>query len=496
SYGKATPYFPVIELLKRYCHLEDHDDHRTIRAKVTGQVLTLDEALHETTPAFLALLDALPADSPFLRLDPPQRRQRTLDALKRVLLRESQVQPLVVVFEDLHWIDAETQALLDSLIESLPTVRLLLLVNYRPEYQHGWSNKTYYTQLRLDPLPAASADELLQALLGDDASLAPLTQLLIARTEGNPFFLEESVRTLVETGVLVGQPGAYRLTRPLEGLQVPATVQAVLAARIDRLSPEDKRLLQTAAVIGTDVSLALLQAIADVPEAPLHHGLAYLQAAEFLYETRLFPEQEYTFKHALTHEVAYGSLLLERRRVLHARLVEALEALAPEGVGEQGERLAHHALRGEVWVKAVTYCQQAGARAYDRAAFREALTTFEQALQALAHLPEDGDTGVRAVDLRLALGFSLRASGGDPRRRLALLGEAEARARALDDRARLVQVLDQMTIDLQVTGDLDGAIAAGQHALALADEQGDSVLQMQAALYLGQVYYNINDFGR
>ena len=205
SYGKATPYFPVIDLLKRYAHVEDRDDTRTIRAKVTGQVLTLDEALQETIPALLSLLDALPDDHPFLTLDPPQRRQRTLDALKRLLLRESQVQPLLLVFEDLHWIDAETQALLDSLVESLPTARLLLLVNYRPEYQHGWGSKTYYTQLRLDPLPPASADEFLQALLGDDPSLAPLTPLLIARTGGNPFFLEESVRTLVETGVLVGE---------------------------------------------------------------------------------------------------------------------------------------------------------------------------------------------------------------------------------------------------------------------------------------------------
>ena len=191
------------------------DDTRTIRAKVTGQVLTLDAALQETLPALLALLDALPEDSPFLTLDPPQRRQRTLDALKRVLLRESQEQPLLLVFEDLHWIDTETQALLDSLVESLPTARLLLLVNYRPEYQHGWGSKTYYTQVRLDPLPPASADALLQALLGDDPSLEPLTQLLIARTEGNPFFLEESVRTLVETGVLVGVPGAYRLAQAL-----------------------------------------------------------------------------------------------------------------------------------------------------------------------------------------------------------------------------------------------------------------------------------------
>jgi class 3 adenylate cyclase len=234
-YGRATPYFPVIDLLKRYTYVEDADDARTIRAKVTGQVLTLDETLQDTVPALLALLDALPDDSPFLQLDPPQRRQRTLAALKRVLLRESQVQPLLLVVENLHWLDTETQALLDSLVESLPTARLLLLVTYRPEYQHGWGSKTSYTQLRLDPLPPASAAAFLHALLGEDPSLAALKPLLIARTEANPFFLEESVRTLVETGVLVGALGAYRLARPLEGLQVPATVHAALAARIDRL---------------------------------------------------------------------------------------------------------------------------------------------------------------------------------------------------------------------------------------------------------------------
>jgi predicted ATPase len=224
SYGKATPYGPVLDLLKRYAHVEDRDDTRTIRAKVTGQVLTLDDALQETIPALLWLLDALPDDHPFLTLDPPQRRRRTLDALKRLVIRESQVQPLLLVFEDLHWIDAETQALLDNLVESLPTARLLLLVNYRPEYQHGWGNKTSYTQLRLDPLEPASAAEVLQTLLGDHPSLAPLTPLLIARTGGNPFFLEESVHTLVETGALVGERQAYRLAKALDSLQVPATV--------------------------------------------------------------------------------------------------------------------------------------------------------------------------------------------------------------------------------------------------------------------------------
>src|SRR5215470_200161 len=221
SYGKATPYFPVLDLLKRYSHIDDHDDTRTIRAKLTGQILTLDAALQDVIPALLALLDALPDDSPFRQLDPAQRRQRTLTALKRVLLRESQVQPLLLVFEDLHWIDTETQTLLDSLVESLPTSQILLLINYRPEYQHGWGSKTYYTQLRLDPLPPASAAAILEALLGDDPSLTPLKRLLTARTGGNPFFLEESVRTLVETGVLVGERRAYRLAKTFDSLQVP-----------------------------------------------------------------------------------------------------------------------------------------------------------------------------------------------------------------------------------------------------------------------------------
>jgi class 3 adenylate cyclase/tetratricopeptide (TPR) repeat protein len=493
SYGKATPYFPVIELLKRYFRIEDADDAREIRAKVTGHVLTLDESLQETIPALLALLDALPADSPFLRLDPPQRRQRTLEALKRVLLRESQAQPLLLVFEDLHWIDSETQALLERLVEGLPTARILLLVNYRPEYQHGWGSKTYYTQLRLDPLPPASADEVLQALLGDDPGLAPLKPLLIARTEGNPFFLEESVRTLVETGVLVGEPGAYRLAQALPTIHVPATVQAVLAARIDRLPPEEKRLLQTAAVIGTEVPLPLLQAIAELPEDALHRGLAHLQAAEFLYETRLFPAREYTFKHALTHEVAYSSLLQERRWVLHARIVQALEALARDRLAEHVERLAHHALRGEVWDKALAYCQQAGDKALARSAHRESVGSFEQALSALAHLPETRDTREQAIDLRLALRSALYPSG-DTGRILAVLREAEALAEAIDDHHRLGQVLLFLSQHFYHEGAYDRAIAAAQRVLAFATAGRDAVLHARANYYRGVAYEAQTDY--
>src|SRR5437773_657516 len=248
SYGKATSYLPVIDLLKGYVKIGDRDDHREMSDKVLGRVLELDRALEPLLPPLLALLDVPVEDPAWQALDPPQRRQRTLDAVKRLLLRESQVQPLLVVFEDLHWIDSETQALLDSVVDSLPTARVLLLVNYRPEYEHSWGKKTFYSQLRLDPLPTESAGELLHTLLGDDPGLEPLKQILIIRTEGNPFFLEESVRTLVETKALDGECGAYRPAHPLEAVQVPATVHAVLAARIDRLPPEEKRLLQAASV--------------------------------------------------------------------------------------------------------------------------------------------------------------------------------------------------------------------------------------------------------
>ena len=438
SYGKATSYLPVIDLLKGYFAIEDRDGPRAVREKLTGKLLTLDRALEGSLPALLSLLD-VPADDPaWAALDPSQRRRRTLDAVKRLLLRESQVQPLLVVFEDLHWIDSETQALLDALVESLPAARVLLLVNYRPEYPHQWGSRTYYTQLRLDPLPHDHAAELLGALVGSDAGLDPLKRVLIERTEGNPFFLEESVRSLVETGSLAGERGAYRLARPLPTIQVPATVQAVLAARIDRLPPADRALLQTASVVGKDVPLGLLQAIAEQGEAELSAAIGRLQAAEFLYETRIFPDVEYTFKHALTHDVTYGGLLQDRRRRLHGQIVEAIERRYPDRLGEHVERLAHHAFRAEEWEKAVGYLRQAGAKALARSANLEAAAHMERALEALrtpAGVLRDPGVGVRPPRRALerarparAVRAGQRCDAGRRRRRGAARRPAPARS--------------------------------------------------------------------
>jgi class 3 adenylate cyclase/tetratricopeptide (TPR) repeat protein len=493
SYGKATPYLPVIDLLKAYFKIQDRDDQREIREKVTGKLLTLDKSLESTLPAFLALLD-VPVDDPMWQaLDPSQRRQQTLGAVKRLLLRESQIQPLILLFEDLHWIDSETQAMLESLVESLPTSRLLLLVNYRPEYQHGWGNKTYYTQLRLDPLPPESAGEILNSVLGNDHGLQSLKRLLIERTEGNPFFLEESVRTLVETKALVGERGNYHLEKKVESTQVPATVQAVLAARIDRLPLAEKQLLQSAAVIGKDVPFSLLQAITELSGEELRRGLTHLQAAEFLYETSLFPDLEYTFKHALTHEVAYGSLLHERQRALHARIVEAIETLHPDRLIEQVERLAHHAARGEAWGKALTYLRQAGTKADARSAIREAASYFEQALTALGNLPESRETREQAIDLHFNLRTSLRALG-EHGRVLEHLRAAEGLANALGDKRRLARVNAYISRELSAQGEHEQAVTACERAIAMSSTLNDYGLEVVASFFLGLAYNCLGDY--
>jgi tetratricopeptide (TPR) repeat protein len=495
SYGKATTYFPVIELLRSYCGIEPRDDERKIREKVTGKLLSLDRALEPTLPAFLSLLDVPVGNAEWTKLDPSQRRRQTLDALKRLLLRESQVQPLLLVVEDLHWIDSETQAWLDLLVESLPTARLLLLVNYRPEYGHGWGSKTYYQQVRLDALPIASAEELLKGLLGTGSGLAELPRLLIERTQGNPLFLEESVRALAETGALSGERGAYRLARPIQSLQLPATAQAILAARVDRLAPGDKRLLQAAAVIGKDVPFSLLEAIAEEPEERLHEGLARLQAAEFLYEARLFPELEYTFKHALTHEVAYAGLLQDRRRTLHARILEAMETLYTDRLDEHVERLAHHAVRGDVQAKAVLYLRQAGNKAGVRSALRDARARYEQALGVLQALPVNQSTLEQGFEIRLELRTVLTQLA-ELRAALERLREAETLSERLNDddrRARVCSVL--MTLHT-LLGELDEAVAIGTRALEMAGRLGDLRLRILTTSYLEQAQYYRGEYQR
>jgi adenylate cyclase len=408
SYGVSTPSLPVVELLKGYFQIDDAETPSQIREKVSRHIFQLDNRLERHLPALFALLDVAVEDPQWHALDPRQRPQHTIAAVDHLLLQESLAQPLLVIFEDLHWVDTETQGLLDSLAQSLPAERVMLLVTYRPEYQHRWGAKTYFTQVRLDRLPAESTVELLGALLGPDPGLAPLKQMLVKR--GNPFFLEEMVRTLVETGVLAGERGAYRLTCPVDAPRVPDTVQTIVAARIDRLPQAEKQLLQAASAIGKDVPYVLLAAIADQSEEALRRGLTHLQEAELLYGTQPDAALEalcelmrgasraqvpvtsfdsydrlYRFNHAIVQEVVYQNMLMKQREVLHSRVGEVLCAASGESPNrlEEVEALAHHFSLSDNKARAIRYLVEAGDWARRLYANDDALRHYRRAFAVL-----------------------------------------------------------------------------------------------------------------
>jgi class 3 adenylate cyclase len=339
STGKASAYQPVLELLHSYFGIEATDDPASRRGNIAVRLAALDPGLDDIAPYLFALLGIEDTPDPLAQLDPAVKRRRTLDALKRIVLRESLNQPLVVIFEDLHWIDTQTQVLLDLLADSVANARVLLLVNYRPEYRHQWAGKSYYTQLGLSPLGQESAEELLAALLGDAAELGPLKRLVADKSGGNPFFIEELVQGFFDEGVLTRNSGV-RMTRPLGQVRIPPTVQGILSSRIDRLPSEEKGVLQTLAVLGKDVGFELAQRVTALPESELSRICSDLQAGEFIYEQPSLAGSEYTFKHALTLDVAYNSVLLERRRVLHERAGNAIDALYAGALGDHLAELA------------------------------------------------------------------------------------------------------------------------------------------------------------
>jgi class 3 adenylate cyclase/tetratricopeptide (TPR) repeat protein len=433
SHGKATAYLPVIDLLHEYFAIESSDDARRRREKVGGKVLMLDRGLEDTLPYLFALLGLGQGnDDRLAQMEPQIRRRRMHDAIKRILLRESFNQPLMVIFEDLHWIDSETQDLLNLLVDAIGTARILLLVNYRPEYQHHWGSRTHYTQLRLDPLGIENAGEMLEWLLGDQPELTALKRVIIERTEGNPFFIEEIVLALFDDGALV-RNGEVKLTRPSAELKIPPTVQATLAARIDRLPADDKELLQILAVIGQEIAPGVIRHITGKSEEQLEALLSNLQLSEFIYEQPTLGDAEYVFKHALTQEVSYNSLLAQRRRMIHAQAGQAIEAVYGAQLEDHYSELARHHLRGNNAAKAVHYAQLAAEQAANRGAYLEATNLIDAALNLLDRMPESNERLRAELALRgceSVVAFALYGPASPERqrsmRRMCELGETLA----------------------------------------------------------------------
>jgi class 3 adenylate cyclase/tetratricopeptide (TPR) repeat protein len=409
SHGKASAFLPVIDLLRNYFEISATDDERKRREKVVGKITVLDRSLEDTLPYLFSLLAIVEGEDALAQTDGQIKKRRTLEAIKRILLRESLKQPLMVVFEDLHWMDGESEALLNLLADSIGTSRVLLLANYRPEYRHQWGSKTYYTQLRLDPLGKESADEMLTALLGNDASIVPLKRLIGEKTEGNPLFMEEIVLNLFEDGALA-RNGEVKLAKPLASLLIPATVQGILASRIDRLPADEKDLLQTVAVIGTEFNLAVARALSGKSDDDLNRMLNDLQLAEFIYERPAAGEAEYTFKHALTQEVAYRSILVERRKNIHENAAQAIESLYAAKPADHYEDLAHHYSRSGNALKAANYLQLAAEQAMNRSAYAEATTSLSTALEFLRRQPDKPDRDRAELAVRLSLAVCMMLS--------------------------------------------------------------------------------------
>jgi class 3 adenylate cyclase/predicted ATPase len=494
SHGKAFPYLPLIELLRHYFNITVQDDERRCREKVTGKLLTLERSLEDLLPYLLAVFGVSDPSSALADIDVQVRRGRTFEAITRLLVRESLNQPIELLFEDLQWLDSETEAFLAFFVDRVVNARILLLVNYRPEYQPEWTRKSCYTQLRLDPLGKTEAQALLSAQLGDDPTLLPLKQLILEKTEGNPFFMEEVVQTLAEERALLGEPGRYRIEETPTALHIPTTVQGVLAARIDRLSAAEKALLQTLAVIGKEFPWSLLKQVcsgrAGPPEDELRRLLSSLQAAEFIYERPAFPEVEYTFKHALTQEVAGQSLLTEQRSVLHERTAQAIEALYSARLNDYCNELAHHYnLSGNI-PKAVKYLQCAGQQALRRSANLEAIQHLGAALELLKRLPDAPERTRQELTLHLALGPTWMAARGPASPEVKA---TYTRALALCEQVGEVSQLFPVQLGLRVYHALRAEFATahelGERMLRLAQNAKDPGWLLEAHSALGTSFF-------
>jgi predicted ATPase len=483
SHGKASAWLPVLELLHRYFGIEGTNDPVARREKVQAALTALGVGLTDVRPYLFALFGITDEPDPLAQMNSQVKRRRTLEAIRSVILRENLKQPLVIAFEDLHWVDGETQELLDLLVDSITGTRILLLVNYRPEYRHQWSSKSHYTQIRLDPLGGEGAAAMLTALLGDGAELDTVKQLIAERTGGNPFFIEEMVQALFDAGVLL-RNGAVTVVRSLSQLRMPPTVQGILASRIDHLGAEHKDMLQTLAVIGRESPLGLIRKVVAKAEVQLDPMLAELRAAEFIYEQPALTEPEYVFKHALTQEVAYQSILGERRKKIHERVGAAIEELYRDQLEEHLAKLAHHYQRSPDKEKAVTYLKRAADQAAQRCSIVEAEAQYRDAISILKKLLPAPKRD--RIELGVQLGLTavlIGKSFGASEREKPLVRAAELSDR-VGDQGELLGLLFQLGQFYIERLRLDETRKLAERAIALAQGIPDQIQE-------GGAWYNL-----
>ena len=431
QYGGSMAYLPVLDILRSYFDIKEGDREFLIKKKMEEKILDLDEKLKGVIPPFQSLLSLKVDDEDFSRLEPKEKREKTFEALRDLLIRVSQEKPLVLAVEDLHWMDKTSEEFLGYLIGWLANTPILLLLLYRPEYTHPWGSKSYYTKVGLDQLGTDSSSELVKAILEEGEAAPELRQLILNRAAGNPLFMEEFTHTLLENGSIERKDEKYVLSGKASDIQVPDTIQGIIAARLDRLEDNLKRTMQVASVIGRDFAFRILQTITGMREE-LKSYLLNLQGLEFIYEKNLFPELEYIFKHALTQEVAYNSLLLKRRKEIHAKIGRAIEELYAERLEEFYEMLAYHYSRSDSLEKACRYSRLSGEKAEANYSHREACDFYKGAIDLLNKLPETAENKKEKMEILYLMRIPL-VFLGYPEGSLGLLQEGERLSKELGD---------------------------------------------------------------
>jgi class 3 adenylate cyclase len=470
AHAKNIPLLPILQLLRNSFGVEERDSDQTARDKIAGRVVLGDESLTHALPFLFEIMGVPDPERPGAELEPEARERLLVEIVKRLTRARSERQPAVWLIEDLHWLDGASDAFVGHLVEAVPDTRSLLILNFRPEYRARWGQMSFYQQLPLLALGPEDVGALLEDLLGADPALAELSQRIRERTGGNPFFVEEVVQTLEEEGFLKGSKGAYRLARPVEELRIPAVVQSVLAARIDRLPEREKQVLQSASVVGSSFSRSLLARISPLPGVELDDSLRALVSAELIYEEALYPQPEYAFRHPLTQEVAYGSQLGDRRERVHACVAEALEDSDPAKLEELAALLAHHWEAAGEMLKAARWHRRAAIWA-GRAQAREANRHWLHVCELLDDVPEDSETLALGVEARGAL-LSIPDVEA-PVNADRLMAEARELAERSGDPRVMASMLGTWGVVQLMRGSITDAVESLREALRLAGEAGD-----------------------
>jgi len=485
-YGGSMIYLPILDILRSYFEIKDGDREFIVKKKMEEKIIDLDEKLKGVLPPFQELLSLNVDDEAFIKLEPKEKRERAFEAIRNLLIRVSQEKPLILAVEDLHWIDKTSEEFLGYLIGWLANTPILLILLYRPEYTHQWGSKSYYTKVGMDQLGTPSSTELVQAILEEGQVAPELKQLILNRAAGNPLFMEEFTHTLLENGSIEKKDNKYVLSRKAADIEVPDTIQGIIAARMDRLEDNLKRTMQVASVIGRDFAFRILQTITGMKEELKSH-LINLQGLEFIYEKRLFPELEYIFKHILTQEVAYNSLLIKRRKEIHENIGKAIETIYTERLVEFYEMLAYHYSKGENFEKAANYLKLSGIKSVGKHSPSEAFHYYQEALKVLKQLPESVENKKSQIEVCL-LSYVPSVTLGWPEDSLRMLQEAEQLSKEIDDERSLAHSYGMICIFYWSRGESFQAIKYGEEGFEIAKRAQDISVMAPIAIDLCHAY--------